>query len=158
MYIRFESAGAPGQRFIRIAGAKGCAGLLIVALALPVTASAQGRDDLWEVTTKMEMPGMPIAMPAQTNRVCIAKNSKDDDYIPRRDNCRVLESKRSGNKLTYKMACTGKDAMNVAGEITYGTNSYEGRMLMSGRMEGGPMEMTQVFSGKRVGDCSAAAK
>ena len=158
MYVRFESARAPGQRFTRVAGATRCAALLIVALASPVTASAQGKDDLWEVTTKMEMPGMPMAMPAQTNRVCIAKNSKDDDYIPRRDNCRVLESKRAGNKLTYKMACTGKDAMNVAGEIAYGNNGYEGRMQMSGRMEGQSMEMTQTFSGKRVGDCTAPAK
>ncbi len=158
MHVRFGSTGAPGKRCAGVAGTLGCAGLLIAALASPGTVSAQGKDDLWEVTTKMEMPGMPMAMPAQTNRVCIAKNSKDDDYIPRRDNCRVLESKRSGNKLTYKMACTGKDAMNVAGEISYGNNSYEGRMQMSGRMEGQSMEMAQTFSGKRVGDCSAPAK
>ncbi|MEP6657587.1 MAG: DUF3617 family protein [Betaproteobacteria bacterium] len=133
-------------------------GLLITALVFPFTAAAQGKDDLWEVTTKMEMPGMPMAMPAQTNRRCMGKSRKDEDYIPQRDNCKVLESNRTGNKLTYKMACTGKDAMNVAGEITYGTNSYDGKMLMTGQMDGHPVNMTQTFAGQRVGDCTASTK
>ena len=127
---------------------------LIVALVWPFAASAQGKDDLWEVTIKMEIPGMPMAMPAQTHRVCTGKG-KDEDYIPRRDNCRVLESKRSGNRLTYKMACTGTDAMDVSGELTYGSNSYDGRMRMVGKSDGTAMEMTQTFVGKRVGDCIA---
>jgi hypothetical protein len=42
--------------------------------------------------------------------------------------------------------------------MTFGSNSYEGRMKMSGKMEGQPMEMMQTYSGKRVGDCTAPAK
>jgi len=95
------------------------ASLAVAALALPSDVLAQGKDDLWEVTMKMEMPGMPMAMPAQVNRVCLSKNRKDEDLIPRRENCRVLESSRVGNKLTYKMACTGEEAMTVSGEMTY---------------------------------------
>ena len=132
--------------------------LLGVGPAAPGTAIAQGKDDLWEVTMKMEMPGMPMAMPPQTQRVCIGKGGKDDDYVPKRENCRMLESKRTGNKLTFKMACTGKDSMTVAGEMTFGTNSYEGRTVMSGKIEGQPMDMTQTYSGKRVGDCTAPAR
>ena len=131
-------------------------GFVVIASALPSMAVAQGKDDLWEVTTKMEMPGMPMAMPAQTHRLCIAKGGKDDEYLPRRENCRVQESKRVGNKVTYKMVCTGKDAMTIAGETTFGATSYEGRMMMSGKMEGQSVEMTQTYSGKRVGDCTAA--
>jgi len=124
-------------------------------IALPGSALAQGKDDMWEITSKMEMPGMPMAMPAQTSRMCTAKNRKDEDLIPRRENCKLLDSNRSGNKITYKMACTGKDAMNVTGEMTYGANSYEGKMMMTGQAEGQAMNMTQTFSGKRVGDCTA---
>ena len=131
---------------------------VVITSASSGTAVAQGKDDLWEVTTKMEMPGMPMAMPGQTQRVCIGKGGKDDDYIPRRENCRVQESKRVGNKVAYKMVCTGKDAMTIAGETTLGTNSYDGRMVMSGKMDGQQVEMTQTYSGKRVGDCTAPAK
>lgn len=125
------------------------------ALSTPDAAFGQGKDDLWEVTTKMEMPGMPMAMPPQTNRYCIAKGGKDEDYVPKRENCKMLESKRSGNKVTYKMACTGKDAMTVAGETTFGTNAYDGKMMMSGKADGQSFEMSQTYSGKRVGDCTA---
>jgi uncharacterized protein DUF3617 len=132
--------------------------LLLVVVAWPLATAAQGKDDLWEVTTKMEMPGMPMAMPAQTMRHCIAKGAQDNDYVPARDNCRVLESQRAGNRVTFKMACTGKDAMDATGEMTFGTGSYDGRMRIAMKMEGQPMEMSQTFSGKRVGDCTAPAK
>jgi hypothetical protein len=131
---------------------------LALTLCWTTGAAGQGKDDLWEVTTKMEMPGMPMAMPAQTQRVCIGKGGKDEDYVPKRENCRMLESKRVGNKVSYKMACTGKDAMSITGESTHGTNSYEGRMMMTGTMQGQPMEMSQTYAGKRIGDCTAPAK
>jgi len=131
------------------------AGLFVATLSAPQATLGQGKDDLWEVTTKMEMPGMPMAMPPQTNRYCIAKGGKDEDYVPKRENCRMLESKRTGNKVVYKMACTGKDAMTVAGETTFGNNAYDGKMMMSGKADGQSFEMSQTYSGKRVGDCAA---
>ena len=159
MHHRYELARVPQpvaahrSRWPRIAVAA------IVALVFPLSAAAQGgKDDLWEVTVKMEMPGMPMAMPAQTSRVCAANSSKDEDYVPKQGNCKMLESKRAGSKLTYKMACDGKSAMTVTGEIVYATNSYEGKSRMTGQMDGQPMDMTQTFSGKRVGDCTATAK
>ena len=158
MTIQFAPAGEPRRPLTLAPRPLSCAVLLIGALALPCVAAAQGKDDLWEVTTKMEIPGMPMAMPAQTNRVCVAKNGKDDDYVPKRENCKVLENKRTGNKLTYKMACAGKDPMTVDGEMTFGSGSYEGRMKMSGKMEGQQMDMMQTYSGKRIGDCTAPAK
>ena len=33
--------------------------------------AGSGPDELWDVTFKMEMPGMPMAMPAQTQQVCL---------------------------------------------------------------------------------------
>ena len=133
--------------------AGGCLAFFVVSSG---SASAQGKDDLWEVTTKMEMPGMPMAMPAQTNRSCVAKGGQDEDYIPRRENCKVLESKRVGNKVTFKMACTGKDPMTVVGETTFTATSYDGKMAMSGKLDNQPYEMRQTYSAKRIGDCTVA--
>ena len=47
------------------------AAVIVVAASLPAT--AQGKDEQWEITSKMEMPGMPMAMPAQVNRICVAQ-------------------------------------------------------------------------------------
>ena len=134
-----------------------CAGIvLVLASATSLQTSAQGKDDLWEVSTKMEMPGMPMAMPPQTRRVCIGKNQKDEEFVPKQGDCRMLESKRVGNKFTYKMDCTGSNPTTVDGAITFGNNVYDGQMRMTMKQTKDTMDMT--FTGKRVGDCAAAPK
>ena len=132
--------------------------LMAVAWLLPVTTTAQDKDNLWEITTKMEMPGMPMAMPAQTIQQCLGKNSKDEDYLPRRDNCRVLESQRAGDRFTFTMACSAPEATDITGEMNLGADVYDGRMRMVARTAGQSMEMTNTFSGKRIGTCTAPAK
>ncbi len=130
---------------------------LCVALLLPALVHAQGKDELWEVTTKMEMAGMPMAMPAQTSKVCTpAGQSGNAQKVPQDDNCRMVESKQSGNKFTFKVVCEGKDKMTGEGEFTSGANSYTGVVRMKGMMEGERVDMTQSFSGRRVGNCNYA--
>jgi hypothetical protein len=129
------------------------AALACFSLCAAWPALAQGKDDLWEVSTKMEMPGMPMAMPAQVNRVCSSKNRKDEDLVPKQGDCHMLESKRTGNTFTYKMECSGTHASTVNGTITFGNNVYDGKMHMV--MKGSNDAMDMTFSGKRVGDCTA---
>jgi hypothetical protein len=136
---------------------RACAGIVLAfALAASLPASAQGKDDLWEVSTKMEMPGMPMAMPAQTNRFCIGKNRKDEEFVPKQGECRMVESKRVGNKFTYKMDCAGNTPGTVDGAITFGNNTYDGQMRMTMKQTNHTMDIT--FTGKRIGDCAAATK
>ena len=134
--------------------ARVCAGtMLALALAFSLPAAAQGKDDLWEIVSKMEMPGMPMAMPAQTNRACVGKNRKDEEMIPKHGDCRMVESNRTGNKFTYKMDCSGQGAATVVGAITFGDNAYDGQMRMTMKQTNDTMNMT--FTGKRVGDRTA---
>jgi hypothetical protein len=116
----------------------------------------QGKDELWDVTSKMEMAGMPIAMPAHTTRVCV---EKANEAIPKNDNCTVLESKTVGSKVTFRMRCTGKNTDYVAsGESSTSPGAYEGKMRMSGKMEGEQMDMAMSYSGKRAGNCVSTIK
>jgi len=127
-----------------------------LALAVAAPAVAQGKDELWEVSTKMNMPGMPMAMPAQVNRVCLGKNRKDEDLIPKQDNCRVTDSKRTGNRLTYRMECSGSEPSVIVGDLTFGTNAYEGAMQMTMTRTNDTMNM--ALAGRRVGECTAPAR
>ena len=99
------------------------------------------------------MPGMPMAMPAQTHRVCAAKNQKDEDFVPKQGDCRMLESRRTGNRFIYKMECSGSPSSTVDGAMTFGSNAYDGQMHIV--MKGTNDTMDMKFSGKRVGDCTA---
>jgi hypothetical protein len=134
----------------------GVAFLSMVALAAASPVAAQGKDDLWEVSSKMEMPGMPMSMPAQVNRVCLGKNRKDEDLIPKQDNCRVVDSKRTGNRLTYKMECTGNEPSTIVGDLTFGNNAYDGQMRMTMTKTNDTMNM--ALSGRRIGDCTAPVR
>jgi hypothetical protein len=134
----------------------GAALVAMMALAAASPVAAQGKDDLWEHSSKMEMPGMPMAMPAQVNRVCVSKNRKDEDLIPTRDNCRVVDSKRTGNRLTYRMECAGPEPSIIVGDLTVGDNAYDGQMRMTMTKTNDTMNM--ALSGRRIGDCTASAR
>lgn len=113
---------------------------------------AEGPDELWEVTMKMEMAGMP-AMPAQTSQVCKKKGDRDASKTGTRDrdsDCKVVDSKQSGNKSTWKMVCTKPNAMTMVGDVTYNGDSYQGTM----KVTGSDMDMTQNMSGKKIGSCT----
>jgi hypothetical protein len=119
-------------------------------------ALAQGSDDLWEISSKMEMPGMPLSMPAQVIKVCAAKNAKDDEFIPKQGDCKVVDSKRTGNKLAYKMTCSTPEPSTVEGETHFGSGAYDGKMRMTMTSSNQTMQMT--YSGKRVAGCTAPGR
>lgn len=110
--------------------------------------------EYWEITSKMDMPGMPFAMPATTVKVCIPPGGEKD---PRRtqdkkSNCEMTDVKTSGNKVSYKGKCVEKDGtMNMEGENTYEHDSYHGIMHMTGKSHGHDMDMKTSYSGKRLG-------
>jgi Protein of unknown function (DUF3617) len=118
----------------------------------------QGKDELWDVTSKMEMPGMPIAMPAQTRRICAAKGN-DAGTIPMNEGCAVVDMQRTGNKLTYRMNCkSGKNDYAATGESTVTAGEFQGAMRMAGKMDDQQMDMSMTYSGIRAGNCTLAPK
>lgn len=147
-------------RIVSVASLLAFAGLAAGPAACQVgyKADPQGKDELWDVTSKMEMPGMPMQMPAQSRRVCAEKGS-DTGMIPRNEGCTVAESKRTANKLTYRMTCKdGNNDYTATGESTWSGNGYQGQMRMSGKMEGQQMDMTMIYTGTRAGNCTVASR
>jgi hypothetical protein len=129
------------------------AGLAAALLMQVPQAIAAGTDDLLEITTKIEMPGMN--MPSQTNQVCSPKGKANESMVPQDSDCKMTESKRSGNKSTFKMVCNSPQQMTGTGEfVTDGPNAYHGKMHMSGNIDGQAMDMTTTYSSKRIGSCT----
>jgi Protein of unknown function (DUF3617) len=131
-------------------------GLVWLGAMSSATVLAAGSDELWEVSTKMEMPGMPFAMPAQTQKICMQKGHENDpnNAVPKNkeQDCKMSDVKISGNKSSWKMKCDGKEPMTGEGEITRGKDSYTGKMNMHTK-DG---DMTMAYSGKKVGSCDYA--
>jgi hypothetical protein len=121
--------------------------LLVLTLCCVAGVSAQNTGEKWRVTSSMQMQGM--SMPGQTSEICKTGGS-DEPPMKMEKNCQMYDAKRSGNTQTFKMRCTGKDAMEGSGEFTYlGTDHYKGRMQVN--MEG--QQMSMAYEGQKLGAC-----
>lgn len=135
----------------------GFAMLALLAAAPAVLAAPQEmQPGLWEITSKMEMPGVPKMAP-QVMRHCYTKKDLEDNKktVPQSGdkNCEMKDYKLQGNTATWSMECKGEAAMTGTGTMTFGAQFYSGTMKSRMKQGGKSMEMNQSWSAKRVGDC-----
>lgn len=133
--------------------------LLVVSVILLATVSfslAGSKPNVkpgkWQVTTRMEMPGMQMNMPPMTHIQCIT----EDDYVPQTsqpgEECKITQTRVSGDTVTWTMHCRGEGGeMKGNGKVTYRGDSFEGKISMSMAPSG--MSMTIHTNGRRIGDC-----
>ena len=123
---------------------------LAAALFAP-GAFAQGSDELWEVKTQMNMAGLPPGMGGSTQQICRDKDPKKE-VERRRDtqDCKVTDTKQSGNKLTITMSCPRGNAVL---EQTYNASRTEYNGTMRVTTKDG--EMTMTMQGRKIGACDA---
>ena len=150
-----------------------------LSLALTAHAADVMKPGLWEIksSNQMEgrqMPAMPTLSPEQqaqmkamgvkmpaingqgmevTVRHCVTPEQAKSGVPPQprdRGQCRQIEASRSGNKVSWRIECTGEHAASGNGSVTFNSpESYTGSSTMTvkeSRM--GPMTMQQQFSGK----------
>lgn len=127
----------------------------VCVLSVAQVAWAQGSDDQYDVTVRMELAGVPVTMPPISQRLCVRKGANDGDFVPRQENCRVSDTTRTGSRLTFKIACAGSNSMTGTGDFNFGANGYNGQIRMKGKMEGQDVDMTQTIAARRVGGCTA---
>ncbi|MBI3374735.1 MAG: DUF3617 family protein [Betaproteobacteria bacterium] len=135
--------------------------VLLAGLVLGVCAAQAAppnmRPGMWEITTSVEMPGLPTQMPPQSIRHCYkAEDLKESrDTLPADKTCKVDEFRQEGNTVRWKMSCKGDEGpMSGSGEIAYAGHSYSGTVAMAGKAGGQSFNVTQKYSGRRIGDCN----
>ena len=133
--------------------------LLVLGMAAVTAADAppaREKGDMWEVTSQMSMEGMPMAMPAQTTKVCAPKDWKEPPApADEQRKCKNSDFKTSGSTVSWKVTCAGPPAMTGDGEITRdGADAYTG-LIKFASAEG---SMKIKLGGKRTGVCDLPAK
>jgi hypothetical protein len=108
----------------------------------------------WEITTKMEMPGMPGQ--SMTHTQCITEK----DLVPvnkdPNNSCTVKNMSTRGNTVSWEITCGGQGGeMDGTGEITYAGDTMKGNMVMV--MKAMNMTIKNTLSGKRIGPCNGAS-
>jgi hypothetical protein len=132
--------------------------LLTIALSWTALAQTQSpmRPGSWQVTIKMNMPGMG-EMPPMTQTQCVTPEMVKDPAgaVPKGpggSDCKMSEYKLTASTATYKMTCTKPTDMTMLGEMKYnGTDAYTGTMTM----ESNGQKMTMNVDAKRTGECAA---
>ncbi len=126
---------------------------ILFILAIPATCLAADpmREGQWELTTTMEMPGMPMEIPPNKITHCFTKEDVKDPKktVTTDKNCTVTDLKLSGNKSTWKMKCTGENPGDFSGETVFQKDAYTSNM----KMEAVGMSMNMKVKAKRLGDC-----
>lgn len=122
-----------------------------VALAC-MGARAADNGQLWEVTTRMNMAGMPAGMGNQTTRVCTeGGDAKKQAEHGVRKGCKMTDFKQSANRVTLTMTCPDGTAV-IENVYNAAHTEYQGSMKMTMR-DGN--QMTMNMSGRKVGACDA---
>lgn len=123
---------------------------LVATPSLPALAADTMKPGLWEITTTMEMPGMPFQPPPQTVRHCYTPEDIKEQPVPTDEQCKVTDLQTVGNKVRWKVECRGEASGKGDGEITYlGDSAYEGKS----RMQTQGMTMSTRYKARRLGNC-----
>jgi len=133
--------------------------LLVFSIALSIFWAtgvyAEMKEGLWELTTQVEIKGMPQSIPPATIRQCITKSNPVPQSNDKTYDCKTLTQKISGNTVSYSVECKGKEGVTqVSGTSTYTENSMNGTSTTNMKMKGQPeMQMTSKIKGKYIGAC-----
>ncbi len=124
---------------------------ILLAVASVSYAGPNIKEGKWEITTKMEMPGMPMAMQPVINTQCLTQK----EMVPQRSRpgqeCKIDNIKISGNTVSWVITCNSGQGGQVkgTGKITYEGKTMKGTM----KMKQSGMEMTSHISGNYIGEC-----
>jgi hypothetical protein len=126
--------------------------MLLVGVA-PATAAGGPNmtEGLWEITTTMSMPGMPMQLPPVVTKQCLTRKDIVPDGGPQHTkNCAPADITIDGDTVRWSLSCTEQGtSMTGSGHITYRGTSFEGEM----RMQQADMTMTSTLRGKHLGPC-----
>ncbi len=108
----------------------------------------------YEITSKVEMAGMPGQIPPTTVTQCLT----DQDPVPNKtaagQDCKISEIKTKGNTVSWDMECDQQGVkVKSTGQMTYAGDRFEGTIKTIMGPESGNMTINTVVSGKRIGEC-----
>lgn len=148
-------------------------GLILIALAAPAVVHAQldlkgkMKEGQYEMTMKMDIPGLPAGMGGFTHKHCVTKEDIErgkgdmfrDPKGAKNTSCEIKNVKSSGNNVSYDVECP-KEGMAMSTALAFSENMVKGvtKMKMTGEnargMPPGMANVTTNFESKYLGACT----
>ena len=132
---------------------------VVLCLLSSVYAADPLEPGLWKVVTQTDMNGMQG--PAEAKTRCLKPDDARDlertfapEYRVQGATCERMNVAWAGQKLSWRVQCTGPLTMDVAGTYEFDTpRHYTGVVTMLGSMAGREMRTRTALEGERVGEC-----
>lgn len=123
--------------------------------AAPAMAETNIQEGLWEITIRMEVPGLPSNPAPVTSAHCLKDGSQVPQLLQKDSSCRITETKTAGDSVSWKMKCeAGEGSIDGSGRMTYRGSRFDGGIsLTMQRTDAGPLKIRQHVSGRRLGEC-----
>ncbi|MDZ4812517.1 MAG: DUF3617 family protein [Pseudomonadota bacterium] len=108
----------------------------------------------WEYTMTSSVSGVPFAQPALTTHLCLTRADVTYGLSVSRNslnngNCRYQRLRHSGDTTRYDMVCPGSASVQGRFEFTSTPATVRGK----GMIDTGTTQITQQWSGRRLGGC-----
>jgi hypothetical protein len=137
-----------------VAGAVLCAAMMFVSTPASAIDMKEGK---WEHTMEVKMEGLPMEIPSMpfTTTQCLTQKDIVPQTARKEQNCKVLEQKITGNKVTWKVKCVEQGSVTEGeGEIIYSGMTYAGTLKTKMTDKSGKvMQSITKMKGRRIGDC-----
>src|ERR1043166_8598794 len=141
---------------------------VIIAALLIAGAHARAADQLepglWKIVTHVDMNGMQA--PAEAKTRCLKPEDARDlertfapEYRVQGSVCERMNVAWSGQKLSWRIRCTGPLTMEVAGTYEFDTpRHYTGEVTTLAAMAGREMRTRATLEAEHVGECASDGK
>lgn len=130
--------------------------LLLAVTTASTWASEPGNQMKMTTSVRMQMAGMP-AMPPMTHTMDVCSSARLPDpqrLMQQRKDCTVSDVQRSGDSMSYHMACTGAMPMSGDGKFRMtASGDVHGSFHMVGSRQGRSIVMDSQIDGQRIGAC-----
>jgi hypothetical protein len=130
--------------------------VFFISMLWAASAWAELKEGLWEITTQLEMKGVPHSIPPTTVRQCITKSNPVPQNKDKNIDCKTINLKTSGDTVSYTVECKGSgQEVQTSGTTTYTDKSMNGTSTTSVKTKGQPdIKMTSKIKGKYLGPCT----
>ena len=134
--------------------------ILALMLAIPAICSAQTSiaPGLWKIT--LQSSSAAVAMPPiQVNQCLTTADAADPSKLlgsvanPGASGCSYSNRTYTGNTFSFAMTCEGTLAIKATGSVSFTATSLSGTIDTSANISGQPVDMKNVISAQRVGEC-----
>jgi len=136
------------------------------ALALgvaPLAALAQSNTlapGQWQISVQTQAAGMPMPMaPVEVSQCLSEHDAQDPSKIlgavssPEASNCVYADKGYEGANFHFSMQCSGTLALQAHGRFAFTATSLNGTIDATASIGGQPVELSNVVTAQRVGDC-----